>query len=54
MTSPVMPHITTVSQKVALMMTRACSPGEPEVPEAAAIGAEPRPASLVNNPREIP
>ena len=49
-----MAHITTVSQKVALMEIKAWLEGWEVLAPAAAMAAEPRPASLVNNPRAIP
>ena len=53
-TIPVIAHITTVSQNVALIDTRACSPGLFVLALDAAIPAVPSPASLVNNPQAIP
>lgn len=53
-TSPVIAHITTVSQKVALIETRACLEGCEVFALAAVIAAEPNPASLVNRPLAIP
>ena len=53
MTRPVIPHITTVSQKVALIKTSACSFGLPSLLPAV-TGAEPRPASFVKRPLAMP
>ena len=54
MTIPVTAHIITVSQKVAVMEISACLGGLLVFAVEAAIPAEPKPASLVNNPRAIP
>ena len=53
-TRPVMAHIITVSQKVALIEIRACLEGWEVLAPAAVIAADPSPASFVNNPRAIP
>ena len=53
-TKPVIAHIITVSQKVALIDIKACLEGCGVLAPAAAIAAEPRPDSFVNNPRAIP
>ena len=54
MVIPVMAHITTVSQNVPVIETSPCCTGEMVFADAAAIGTEPSPASLVNRPLEIP
>ena len=53
-TNPVMEHITIVSQKTDVMEIRLCSWQESSKEEPAVIDVEPRPASLVNSPRQIP
>lgn len=53
-TRPVMAHITTVSQKVAVIDTSACRFGSLVFAQAAAIAVEPSPASLVKRPFATP
>ena len=53
-TMPVMEHTTMVSRKVPVMDTSACRTGWSVRAAAAAIGAEPMPASLENTPRATP
>lgn len=53
-TSPVTAHMTTVSQKTAVMEIRLCLLGSLVSEEAAAMAAVPMPASLVNSPLAMP
>ena len=53
-TSPVIVQTTRVSMKVPVMETSAWRTGESVLAAAAAIGAEPSPASLENTPRATP
>src|SRR5699024_10185165 len=50
----VMEQTLKVSIKTCVMETSACLPGKSVLAAAAAIGADPKPASLENNPRVIP
>ena len=54
MARPVMVHITIVSMNVPVMQTSPCRAGSFVLAAAAAIGAEPRPASFENMPRATP
>lgn len=54
MTSPVMAHMITVSQKVPVDDTSAWRTGLRVWAAAATIGAEPMPDSFENSPRAIP
>src|SRR5690625_4152740 len=51
---PVMEHTKNVSNSTCVIETSACLPGISVLAAAAAIGADPRPASLENNPLAIP
>ena len=51
---PVQEHITRVSMKLDVIVTRPCLTGLSVIAEAAAIGAEPRHVSLEKTPLEIP
>lgn len=53
-TIPVTAQITTVSQKGPVMEISPCLTGDSQLEAAEVIGIEPSPASLVNNPFEIP
>ena len=54
MARPVMEQMTIVSMNVPVMLTRPWRTGSLVLAAAAAIGAEPRPASLLKMPRAIP
>ena len=54
MVSPVIVHTTSVSMKVPVIETSPCLTGSRVEATAAAIGAEPSPASLENMPRAMP
>src|SRR5690606_40065818 len=51
---PVMVQMTSVSKKTCVMETSAWRPGMSDFAAAAAIGAEPRPASFEKRPLAIP
>src|SRR5699024_3462963 len=51
---PVIEQMINVSKRTCVMDTNACRPGTSVLAAAAAIGAEPSPASLENNPRATP
>src|SRR5699024_11659673 len=52
--TPVIEQMTKVSNKTCVIDTSACLPGISVLTAAAAIVAEPKPASFENNPRAIP
>jgi hypothetical protein len=53
-TNPVRVHITNVSTKTSNIPQKPCSAGSLHREAACAIGAEPKPASLVNTPLATP
>ena len=53
-TIPVMAQITTVSQKGPVMEINPCLFGDLQLEAAAVMGMEPRPASFVKRPLEMP